>query len=397
MPTGGTARRAHAAFMCATISIALFACAPTVVQTTPPVVAQAPAPRVIWPTHGWPTSTPEAQGIDSGRLAVALEQIRAKNIPIHSLLIERHGTIVLDSYFYPFTDNEAHNAYSVTKSVTASLVGIAVREHRLADLNAPVLSLLPDRTSDDPRKSHITLAQLLSMTSGLDCRAQGGRNLLQQMLASPDWTGFMLKRDVVAAPGSTFGYCAGNAELVSAVLTESTGSCARDFARRELFAPLGIADAGWPTSANGVSHGWGDLELQPRDMAKLGYLWLHNGSWDGHEIIPADYLHEALAAHASVGQGVQYGYGMWLYPNHAPADFEANGAGGQRITVIPSLDMVEVMTGDGLDANQVAALIAGAPIADAPLPANSEMQSRLALDVAQAATGPATKLAARVP
>ncbi|HWE06180.1 MAG TPA: serine hydrolase, partial [Rhizomicrobium sp.] len=286
----GALWRARAPF-CAAIAgcIALFACAPAVVQTKPAAVAMVPAPPTIWPTRAWPTSTPEAQGIDSGKLADALEQIRARKIPVHSLLIERHGHIVLDSYFYPFADNEAHNAYSVTKSVTASLIGIALREHRLGDLNAPVLSFFPDRKNDDPRKAQITLAQLLSMTSGLDCRSQGGRNLLQQMLASPDWTTFMLKRDVVAAPGSTFGYCGGNAELVSAVLTERTGTSARDFARRELFAPLGITDAGWPTSACRVSHGWGDLELQPRDMAKLGYLWLHDGSWEGREIIPADY------------------------------------------------------------------------------------------------------------
>jgi CubicO group peptidase (beta-lactamase class C family) len=399
----GAIWRTHAPF-CAAIAgcIALFACAPSMVQTKPAAVAEVPAPPTVWPTLGWPTlgwptSAPEAQGIDSGKLADALEQIRAKKIPIHSLLIERHGYIVLDSYFYPFADNEAHNAYSVTKSVTASLIGIALREHRLGDLNAPVLSFFPDRKTDDPRTARITLAQLLSMTSGLDCRSQGGRNLLQQMLASPDWTTFMLKRDIVAPPGSTFGYCGGNAELVSAVLTERTGTSAREFARRELFAPLGIADAGWPTSACGVSHGWGDLELQPRDMAKLGYLWLHDGSWDGREIIPAAYLRDALAAHASVGPGVQYGYGMWLYPNHFHPDYEANGAGGQRITVIPSLDMVEVMTGEGLDANEVAALIADAPKASSPLPANSEAQSRLALDVAQAAGGAATRLAARGP
>lgn len=398
MPAGAL-WRARTARLCATIAscIALFACTHTIVATKAPVVAQLPPPPTIWPTHAWPTSTPEAQGIDSATLADALEQIRAKKIPVNSLLIERHGYIVLDSYFYPFADNQAHNAYSVTKSVTASLIGIALREHRLADLNAPVLSFLPDRKTDDPRKEGITLAQLLSMTSGLDCRSQGGRNLLQQMLASPDWTGFMLKREIVAPPGSTFGYCGGNAELVSAVLTERTGSCARDFARRELFAPLGITDAGWPTSDRGVSHGWGDLELQPRDMAKLGYLWLHNGSWDGREIIPANYLRDAVAAHASVGPGVQYGYGMWLYPNHSPADYEANGTGGQRITVIPGLDVVEVITGEGLDANEVAALIADAPKADAPLPPNLQAQSRLALDVAQAAQGSATELAERNP
>jgi hypothetical protein len=162
------------------------------------------------------------------------------------------------------------------------------------------------------------------------------------------------------------------------VLTRTTGISAFDFARERLFAPLGITHAAWSTDADGVSHGWGDLQLQPRDMAKLGYLWLHNGRWDGRQVIPADYLAQALTSHISVQPGIAYGYGMWLYPGHSPVDFEANGTGGQRITVIPSLDMVEVMTGGGSDANQVAQMIATAPKSAAALPANPEAATRLA-------------------
>src|SRR3974390_2185730 len=157
--------RAGASIIAVLSCFALFSCAHDA-----PVVAEAPRPAVpptIWPTDGWQTSTPEAQGIDSAVLADALVQIRARHIPVNSLLIERHGKIVLDSYFSPFADNRTHNVYSVTKSVTSMLVGIAMAEHRLADLNAPVYSLLPVDRSDDPRKAHITLANLLSMTSGL--------------------------------------------------------------------------------------------------------------------------------------------------------------------------------------------------------------------------------------
>ena len=248
-----------------------------------PVVAQAPAPpppEVTWPTHGWPTATPESQGIDSTVLAGAIGQIEARHIPVNSLLIERHGTIVLDSYFYPFADHHTHNVYSVTKSVTSMLVGIAMADHHLSDLNEPVYSLLPVQASDDPRKAHITLAHLLSMTSGLDCRSAGGASLLQQMLKSQHLAAYMLSRPSDAEPGSVFDYCGGNSEVVSAVLTQTTGTSALDLARQELFAPLGITHVSWPTDGDGVSHGWGDLELEPRDMAKLGYLWLHNGQWE---------------------------------------------------------------------------------------------------------------------
>jgi CubicO group peptidase (beta-lactamase class C family) len=356
-----------------------------------PVVAEAPKPsppRAIWPTNGWAASTPEAQGIDSAVLADAFEQIRARHIPVNSLLIERHGNIVLDSYFYPFADHRTHNVYSVTKSVTSMLVGIAMAEHHLSDLNAPVYSLLPVQASDDPRKAHLTLAHLLSMTSGLDCRSAGGASLLQQMLKSRHLAAYMLNRPSDAEPGTVFDYCGGNSEVVSAVLTRTTGTSALDMAREELFAPLGITHVAWPTDGDGVSHGWGDLELEPRDMAKLGYLWLHNGRWEDRQVIPADYLAQALTRHINVQPGIDYGYGMWLYPGHSPVDFEANGTGGQRITVVPSLDMVEVTTGSDLDANAVAQLIAGAAKSNEPLPPNPEADARLASLIAAVGTPP---------
>jgi CubicO group peptidase (beta-lactamase class C family) len=353
-------------------------------NTLTTLVPQTAAVSVVWPTKSWSISTPEAQGIDSRALARALEQIRVRHIAIHSLLIERHGRIVLDTYFYPFSDNRPHNVYSVTKSVTSMLVGIAVAEHRLADLNAPVLSLLPLRT-DDPRKEHITLANLLSMTSGLDCRPASGESLLQQMLRSRHLAAFMMSRPTDAEPGTTFDYCGGNTEVISAVLTRTIGASAFEYARERLLAPLGITNASWPTDADNVSHGWGDLELQPRDMAKLGYLWLHNGRWENKQVVPADYLVQALSRHINVQPGIDYGYGMWLYPGHTPVDFEANGSFGQRITVIPSLDTVEVMTGGGFDANVVAELIASAIKCNTGLPADTDSDLRLATLSYQAA------------
>jgi CubicO group peptidase (beta-lactamase class C family) len=382
--TGGKrhlARICIAAATCAT-SLFLFSCThtPAISNTdNAPSAELVPAQAAeIWPTSGWSTSTPEEQGIDSAVLASALEQIRARHIPIHSLLIERHGKIVLDSYFYPFADHRTHNVYSVTKSVTSMLVGIAMAERRLNDLNMPVYPLLAAQTSDDPRKAHITLANFLSMTSGLDCRGEGSSSLLQEMLHSRHLAAYMLDRPAENDPGTVFNYCGGNSEVVSAVLTKATGGSAFDMAKTELFAPLGITKVSWPTDSDHVSHGWGDLELQPRDMAKLGYLWLHNGRWEDKQIVPTDYLAQALTSHVNVQPGINYGYGMWLYPGHTPVDFEANGTGGQRITVIPSLDMVIVMTGGGFDANQVQDLIAAAPRSNSPLPANTEASARLA-------------------
>ena len=354
--------------------------------------------RMLWPTHGWASSTPEEQGIDSNVLAAALETIRTRHLPVHSLLIERHGKIVLDAYFAPFADNQLHDVASVTKSVVATLVGVAVRERRLASLDTPVVSLLPEaEAGSDARKARITLAHALSMTSGLDCSSDGGRNFLQQMEGSPHWTAFALERAQTAEPGSTFTYCAGNMHIVSAVLTRTMGESAASIAQRELFAPLGIERAVWASDRDGVSHGFADLKLQPRDMAKLGYLWLHRGRWENRQIVPADYLEAALSPHASVLPGVAYGYGMWIYPERGhtggPADFEANGYGGQRIAVVPEQDMVEVITGAGLNADDAATLLTTAPRSDSALPADPVAFARLENCVTAAAGGSSVRYA----
>jgi CubicO group peptidase (beta-lactamase class C family) len=331
-----------------------------------------------------------------------MDAIQARHIPVHSLLIERHGSIVLDAYFHPFADNELHDVASITKSVISTLVGISVGKRQLEDLNTPAVALLPKAMpGEDANKARITLAHLLSMQSGLDCSARGGLNFLQQMEHSPHWSAFALERPETAQPGTTFNYCAGDMQLVSAVLTNRTGDSAASFAQKELFGPLGIEHVSWPTDADGVSHGFADLKLQPRDMAKLGYLWLHHGEWEGRQIVPAAYLEQAFSAHANVGQNVQYGYGMWIYPEHGPAggpaDVEANGHGGQRIAVIPGQDMVVVITGNGLDANQVSGLVAAAVKSNRALPVNAPGDANLAMRVADAARGPETRLAAATP
>jgi len=369
------------AFICTGLGMcfALLSCA-----TPPP----PPPPAEVWPTYGWLSSTPEAQGIDSTALADAVEMLKAKNIPIHSLLVERNGHVVLDAYFFPFADNEAHDVASITKSVTSTLVGIAMGEHASIDVNAPVVSMLPEEQVTDPRKAQITLSQLLSMTSGLDCADDQGRSVLAQMETSPHWTSYAFARPLTADPGSRFEYCAGNMHLVSASLTRATGRSAFELAREKLFAPLGITDVVWPADPDGISHGFADLRLEPRDLAKLGYLWLHDGRWDGAQVVPASYVESALAPHANVQPGVQYGYGIWLYPGHTPYDFEANGRGGQRIIVVPQLSAVVVVTGGGMDANEVTPLLARAFASNSALPANPEGDARLAAAVSRAAAAP---------
>lgn len=262
-----------------------------------------------WPTQGWRIATPESQGMDSGVLADALDAVRDRGTPIHSVTIVRNGYVVLDTAFWPYRDGQLHDVASVTKSVTTTLTGIAIGRGMLTGMSQTLPSIFEGQAiaNLDERKRRLTLGQLAAMASGLDCKSRGEATL-GEMRQRPDWTQFMLDLPMREEPGSHFEYCSGGMHLLSAALTKATGLSALDYARRELFAPLGIAQAQWPADTQGVSHGWGDLRLAPRDMAKLGYLWLKNGRWQDRQLVPEQWMRAAIAVQSRPGYGSgQYG------------------------------------------------------------------------------------------
>ncbi|WP_394002693.1 serine hydrolase domain-containing protein [Luteimonas sp. WGS1318] len=348
----------------------------------------AVAQETYWPTQGWRASSPEAQGMDSGLLADALDYVRDHQTPIHSLTIVRDGHVVLDAYFWPFQDGQVHDLASVTKSVTSTLAGIAIGRHEL-DLRQPLTSVFDRRriANLDERKERVTIEHLLTMTSGLDCDASRGEITLSRMRESADWTQFMLDLPMRDEPGSHFEYCSGGMHLLSAAITNATGLSALDFARRELFDPLGIGNAAWPADGQGVSHGWGDLRLEPLDMAKLGYLWLNNGRWEDRQLVPEAWMRAAVQPQLA-RNGHRYGYGLWAYPSRQPPLFEAEGRGGQRISVTPEKNVVVVFTGGTFEPGDIGSFILRAIKSDQPLPENASAAARLATAVGDAATPP---------
>lgn len=316
----------------AIIALAIGQARTQVVHTTTPA---------YWPEDRWRSSSPEAQGMDSAVLADALEYIQVHRTRIHSLVIVRNGYVVLDASFFPFPNDALHDVASVTKSITSTLVGIAIGDGRLRGVNQRVLSVFDDRRVEhrDERKEALTLEHLLTMSSGLDCEYRGGERTLREMRASPDWVQFMLDRPMIAAPGVKGEYCSGGMHLLSGVVTRATRVSALEYARRRLFQPLGITDVAWPADSRGISHGWGDLHMRPHDMAKVGYLWLHGGRWKDQQIVPSAWMTAAIQRHAHVLQG-DYGYGLWVNRDREPMLFEANGRGGQRISVLPTRNLV---------------------------------------------------------
>jgi CubicO group peptidase (beta-lactamase class C family) len=304
--------------------------------------------RMYWPTEGWRTSTPEEQGMDSELLAKACAFVREQELHVHSMLIIRHGYLVVDAYFPPFSPGIMHDIASCTKSFTTSLIGIAIDKGFINSVKQPVMDLFSKHkiaNMDTPKKS-MTLEHLLTMTSGLSCFHMPGEITLQKMLQSQDWVQFTLDLAMNEPPGTRFEYCSPCSHLLSAIIQENTGLSTLDFARKHLFEPLGISEVIWPTDPQGINHGWGDLHLTPHDMAKLGYLYLNNGLWQGKQIISPRWIAAAIKKHSSPPPDIYpvfgYGYQWWLT---TPDIYYADGRGGQMILVVPEADTVVVFTG----------------------------------------------------
>lgn len=335
------------------------------------------APRITqWPTEGWTESSPEAQGMDSGDLAGMVETVRRESLAVDSVLVVRHGQVVLDVHFYPYDGKRLHDVASVTKSVTTLLLGIALDQGLVKGLDTPAVDTFPGLGERRPELRAITLGDLASMRSGLRCGLSPGEPELYAMLAQPDWLASVLALPVAGPPGEGFAYCSGNMHWLAAILAHASGGDLAGFARRRLFTPLGIERIDWPTDPQGIPRGWGDLRLQPRDMAKIGLLMLHQGQWDGRQIVSADWVRRATRQQvAANGEG--YGYGWWIPGPDYPGVFEARGRGGQTITVWPARDLVVVLTGAGYRREALLPHLLASIRSDAALPENPEAARRL--------------------
>ncbi len=268
-----------------------------------------------------------------------------------SLLIERHGRIVAEAYYAPYTSDVPHDIFSSTKAVTGTLLGMVYKDGLLDRLDHPVLDFFVDRriANADDRKKAITVQNLLDMTSGLEWD-QGFESGKQQtesdMYRASNRVQFILDRPMAHPPGEVYNYSNGDPDLVSAIITKLTGQLAEDYARERLFAPLGIVRWHWDRDQQGLSQGDGMLYLLPRDMAKLGYLYLHHGEWEGKRLLPpgwADVLdHRIVNMRASYDPQQSYSNFFWVFPDKRV--YMMNGKNGQLVVVFPELDVVAVTT-----------------------------------------------------
>ncbi len=350
------------------------------------------AQESYWPTTNWRISTPEEQGINSDQLVHMLRYVQSEDLNINSILLIRHGYVVLDASIAPYSPGEQHIIHSATKSFTSTLLGIAMQDGLIDSLETPVSALLPDWTpsATDENKQAMTLQDLLTMQSGLDCHdaPENGWRDLVRMRQSSDWVQFMADIPMAAAPGTVFNYCNGITYLIGQIVSAQTGTPLLDYAQERLLGPLGISNYTWLTDeATGNEISWGGLMMTAPDMAKLGYLMLHNGEWDGQQIVSPEWVAAATTRHADGWYGVGYGYQWWVEEN--PDYYSARGFAGQYILVVPQQDLIVVfLSGLSLNTYQIPltileSFILEAVQSDEPLPANPDSNAELAVVLAE--------------
>jgi CubicO group peptidase (beta-lactamase class C family) len=322
---------------------------------------------------GWAIATPESVGIDSTRLCDIAARLKASDADVHAVVIIRHGKLVFEQYFrgydepwrapngqHDFDAATKHDMRSASKSVVSLLVGIAIDRKLIAGIDEPVVKFFPEYAAlKTPGWDAITLRHLLTMSSGI--RWDENRpwtdpaNDEPHLGSEADPIRYVLAKPIAAAPDETWNYNGGGTDLLGNILERATGKPLNDFVREVLFEPLGITDARWENYQNGRVAAAAGLRLRPRDAAKIGQLVLDHGAWNGRQIVPAAWIAQSVAprfqAIGYFGGLAFYGYQWWLGRSLSRGEeikwIAAVGLGGQRIFIVPDLDLV-VMTTSGL-------------------------------------------------
>lgn len=330
---------------------------PAVEPTDTPVPYHYGVPRQL--ADGWPVGDLRKAKLDAGPITQGVSEIRGGKIPaMHSLLILRHGKLLLEEYFNGFTGNSRHPLFSCTKSVFSTVYGIA-QDQGLLSLDEKITDLYPASADKGwgKDKADITIGSLLSMTSGLDCNdvGMGSDNCGAAMGESKDWLGFCFSRPVAHPVGTFWMYNGCCLSLVSNLIAQKSGMNFPDYAKKVLLRPLDIPDDSWVTGPGGINRVDYGLEWKARDMAKLGQLYLNHGIWKGKRIVSEAWVKDATSLHCKPGTAFGHSYGyLWhlkdmKYKGKSVTVFYANGYQGQAIFVSPEADLVCVMTAGSND------------------------------------------------
>jgi len=320
---------------------------------------------------GWTIASPESVGLDGTRLCTIEQRLKLTDSDIHAVVVARHGKLTFEQYFsgvdqpwgkpegrYDYDATTLHDMRSVTKSVTSLLVGIAIDRRMIRSVNTRVVNFFPELSDlRTPALEKVRVHHLLTMSSGIEWNEllswNDPNNDEPHLGFEADPIRYVLSKPIAVAPDTVWVYNGGGTELLGNIIARTSGMPLEAFAREFLFNPLGVSDFEWKTyPKNGRIAAAAGLRLRPRDAAKIGQLLLSDGAWNGRQVIPPDWLMQSVIprfqAVGYFGGTLFYGYQWWMGRSLAEGKevrwIAAFGWGGQRIFVIPELDMVVMMT-----------------------------------------------------
>jgi len=324
---------------------------------------------------GWQTASLSSVGMSTTRIESLVNKIINNTYTeVHSVVVVKNDRLVFEEYFpghdfnymgqnfhgdyIDFNRDTRHDTHSATKSFTSILVGIAIDKGLIQSVNDKIFDYFPDYSNLlDQQKEKITIEHLLTMSSGFQWNewdvpiSQSNHDIIRLIFAS-DPVYYVLSKPVVTEPGTSYYYNGGTVDLLGQIVKRASNMEVQSFSHTYLFGLLGITNYNWQTMyGSGVTCCHGDVYITPRDMAKIGYLFLKKGTWNGTRIISEDWVNLSVQNHITPPVSWAYGYGyLWWLRRYFTGSssyysFNAEGWGGQQITVIPSEDMVVVFTG----------------------------------------------------
>lgn len=348
------------------------------------------AAQDTFPLPGWPVNDPASQQMNADSLKRFDQDIvSGKYGYVDAMFVTRNGKLVYEkkythdyariygeqakvrsglnphhpggpynyynAWWHPYyRGSQLHSLQSVTKTITSVIIGVAITKKDFPAITTPVLSFFDTAQvkNIDPRKRRLTIKHLLTMTGGLEWNEYlpytDPRNDAMIMEASFDWISYVINKPMANEPGTSFRYNSGGSQLLSHIFSRATGADIEEYAAKHLFSPLGISEYYWKRTPTGFCDTEGGLYLKAADLAKIGYLFLKDGNWNGQQLVNKDWVQTSVAPAVNVGPGTNYGFKWWLFDyNDNPAQYAwcGNGFGGQWPIIIPEYNIVAVFNG----------------------------------------------------